>query len=152
MKRLNALVLGAMLFASLGPYFLTAHASTALPEAKQAISAPPQPAAKAEAVTPQVASPVPAAPEAPSAAQAEAVLSEAPTVPDLSLFGKILAWVVAVNLLLGGAAAALAKVKDITATKADDNIYEWLSKIAGFLTKILDFATANTRPKKEDPK
>lgn len=152
MKRLNALLIGAMLFASVGPYFLSAHASAASPEAKQAISAPAAPAVKVEAVTPQVESPASAAPEVVTEAQAKAVLAEAPVVPDLSLFGKILAWVVAVNLLLGGFAAALAKVKDMTATTVDNSLYDWISRIAGFLTKLLNFATANTRPKKEDPK
>jgi len=151
MKRLSALLIGAMLFASIGPCFLPAHASTASPEAKPAIPAVVGPAVKAEAPTPQVEGPGSAAFEAPTEAQAKAVLNEAPVIPDLGLFAKILAWVVAVNLLLGGLAAALAKVKDMTATTVDNSLYDWISKIAGLLTRLLDFATANTRPKSEDP-
>lgn len=137
----KALVLSAVVFATLNPLFAAEPASTASPAAKQAISAPVEQAAPAEAVTPQVNSPV-------SPAAVQEALGDAPVVPDLGLFGKILLWVVAVNLLLGGLAAALAKVKDITATKADDQVYAWLTMIVGFLTKVLDFATANTRPKK----
>lgn len=74
---------------------------------------------------------------------------EVPVMPDASLFVKILAWVVAVNLILGGIAAALGKVKDMTATQADNKAYEWISKITGLLQKVVDFAAANTRPKSD---
>ena len=135
----KALLLSATVFASIGASCAPALASTASPASQPAISAPVATVEAAPAATPQVNGLV-------SEATAQAVLEQAPVVPDLGLFGKIMLWVVAVNLLLGGLAGALAKIKDMTATKLDDTAYEWISKFVGFLTKILDFATANSRP------
>lgn len=150
MKRFKALLIGAVLGTAVCLSFPTALASAASPSASTASPAKAEPAAKVEAVAPQVNSPESVSPQAAPALTAEQVLEEAPVIPDLSLFGKILAWVVAVNLLLGGLAAGLAKVKDITATKADDNLYDIISKVAGFLGKVLDMATANSRPKSKE--
>lgn len=74
---------------------------------------------------------------------------EVPVVPDAGLFVKILAWVVAVNLLLGGVSAFLGKIKDMTKTDADNKLYDILSKVSGGLQKVVDFASNNTKPKEE---
>lgn len=76
---------------------------------------------------------------------------DVPVVPELDLFAKIAAWVIAVNLLLSGLSAALAKIKDLTATDLDNRAYAIISKITGLLAKVVDFASAN-RPNTPKPK
>lgn len=59
----------------------------------------------------------------------------------------ILACVVAMNILLAGAAKALEAIKDKTATDVDNKIYAVISKISGFLSKALDIMGANREHK-----
>jgi len=77
------------------------------------------------------------------------VVSEAlPDPSEIGLIAKILMYVVAMNIFLVGLAGALHKIKDATKADVDNKLYDILSKITGFLAKIIDLASANTKLKK----
>lgn len=56
--------------------------------------------------------------------------------------------VVSFNLLLAGLKSALEVIKDKTATQVDNKIYEAVSKVSAFLSKILDMVGYNPEHKK----
>jgi hypothetical protein len=56
-------------------------------------------------------------------------------------------YVAAFNILLNGARASLALVKDKTETDVDNKIYDFLGKVLGYLIKFLDLIGYNPNKK-----
>jgi hypothetical protein len=63
------------------------------------------------------------------------------------IVATVLGIVIALNIFLTGLKGALEKIKDMTSTKVDDDLYAFLDKIVGFLTKVVDTVSANKEHK-----
>lgn len=63
-------------------------------------------------------------------------------------FQNILLGIVCVNIALSAAKQVLEVIKDKTATDGDNKAYDLVSKISGYVSKIIDWVTANTQHKK----
>ena len=61
----------------------------------------------------------------------------------LSLIGYVLA----LNFILSGLSKGLEVIKDKTKTKADDKVWFWVNKLAGFSQAVVDFFSANPKHK-----
>jgi hypothetical protein len=64
---------------------------------------------------------------------------------DSGLIGKIIMYVVAFNLALGGLGMALDSIKDKTATNVDNQVSSVLNKIVSALKMIIDFVQGNRK-------
>jgi hypothetical protein len=59
----------------------------------------------------------------------------------------LIGYVLALNFFLSGLSKALEVVKDKTKTKADDKVWLWVNKLAGFSQAVVDFFSANPKHK-----
>lgn len=64
----------------------------------------------------------------------------------------VVACMIGFNLLMTGLHAALEKVKDLTESKWDNQLADYLAKFLGFLQKIIDLIMANraNKPKVQE--
>lgn len=63
------------------------------------------------------------------------------------VIGAVIAAVIAINLMLSGAQKLLEIVKDKTATDSDNKAHAVLLKVTGFLTKAVEWISANRQNK-----